>query len=109
MRRCGPPGGRGADPRPHHVGLCRWERHQPGDKPALRSSPAWQRVVSAAPRHHGPNTTLLASLTPAGITATISLQGVTDRGDFEVVVAQMTDARAHPDPWPTGDLGQPER
>lgn len=48
-----------------------------------------QRVVGSAPRNHGPNTTLLAAMTPAGISAAMTLEGAVDRDAFEVFVAQV--------------------
>lgn len=48
-----------------------------------------QRVVGSAPRNHGPNTTLLAALSPVGITAAMTLEGAADRDAFEVFVAQV--------------------
>lgn len=48
-----------------------------------------QRVVGAAPRNHGPNTTLLAAMTPAGMTATLTVEGAVDRAVFDVFVAAV--------------------
>jgi transposase len=52
-------------------------------------APRGQRVVGTAPRNHGPNTTLLAALSPAGISAAMTLEGAADRDAFEVFVAQV--------------------
>ncbi len=57
--------------------------------PRYGRAPRGQRVVGAAPRNHGPNTTLLAALTPVGITAAMTLEGAMDRAAFEVFVAQV--------------------
>lgn len=57
--------------------------------PRYGRAPRGQRVVGTAPRNHGPNTTLLAALSPAGITAAMTLQGAMDRDAFEVFVAQV--------------------
>ncbi len=57
--------------------------------PRYGRAPRGQRVVGAAPRNHGPNTTLLAAMSPAGITAAMTLEGAADRDAFEVFVAQV--------------------
>jgi transposase len=57
--------------------------------PRFGRAPQGQRVVGAAPRNHGPNTTLLAAMSPAGIIAAMTLEGAADRDAFEVFVAQV--------------------
>jgi transposase len=52
-------------------------------------APRGEWAVGAAPRNHGPNVTLLAALTPAGIAASLALEGATDRLAFEAFVAQV--------------------
>ncbi len=57
--------------------------------PRYGRAPRGQRVVGTAPRNHGPNTTLLAAMSPAGITAAMTLEGAADRDAFEVFVGQV--------------------
>ena len=57
--------------------------------PRYARAPRGQRVVGTAPRNHGPNTTVLAAMTPAGITAALTLEGAVDRAAFDVFVAQI--------------------
>ena len=57
--------------------------------PHYGRAPRGQRIVGSAPRTHGPNTTLLAAMSPAGITAAMTLEGAADRDAFEVFVAQV--------------------
>jgi transposase len=57
--------------------------------PRYGRAPRGQRVVGAAPRNHGPNTTLLAAMRPTGISAAMTLEGAVDRDAFEVFVAQV--------------------
>jgi len=48
-----------------------------------------QRVVGTVPRTHGPNTSLLAALSPAGIPAALTVEGAVDRKVFDAFVAQV--------------------
>lgn len=57
--------------------------------PRLGRAPRGQRVVGTAPRNHGPNTSLLAALSPAGITAALTVEGAVDRKVFNAFVAQV--------------------
>ncbi len=57
--------------------------------PRYGRAPRGQRVVGAAPRNHGPNTTLVAAMRAAGITAAMTLEGAADRAAFKVFVAQV--------------------
>ena len=57
--------------------------------PRSGRAPRGQRVGGAAPRNHGPNTTLRAAMSPAGITAAMTLEGAADRDAFAVFVAQV--------------------
>ena len=41
------------------------------------------------PRNHGPNTTLIAAMSPAGVTAAMTLEGARDRAAFDVFVAEV--------------------
>jgi transposase len=52
-------------------------------------APRGERAVGSAPRNHGPNVTLLAALTPAGIGPSVVFPGATDRLAFEAFVAQF--------------------
>lgn len=52
-------------------------------------APRGERAVGAAPRNHGPNVTLLAALTPAGIGPSVVFPGAADRLAFEAFVAQF--------------------
>lgn len=49
-------------------------------------APRGARAVGSAPRNHGPNVTLLAALTPAGIAAPLVVAGATDAAVFETYV-----------------------
>jgi transposase len=49
-------------------------------------APRGQRAVGAAPRNRGPNVTLLAALTPAGVAAPLVVEGATDGALFEAWV-----------------------
>ncbi len=57
--------------------------------PRYGRAPQGQRVVGTVPRNHGPNTTLIAAMSPAGITAAMTLEGAMDRAAFEVFVAHV--------------------
>lgn len=48
-----------------------------------------QRVVGTAPRNHGPNTTVLAAMSPTGMMAALTIEGAVDRKVFDVFVAQV--------------------
>lgn len=64
--------------------------------PRYGRAPRGERVVGAAPRNHGKNTTLVAALTLEGITAAMTLEGAMDRPAFEAFVAQVLVPRLHP-------------
>lgn len=49
-------------------------------------APRGERAVGRAPRNHGPNVTLLAALTPAGIGPSVVFEGATDRRTFAAFV-----------------------
>jgi transposase len=57
--------------------------------PRFGRAPRGQRVIGTAPRNHGPNTSLLAALSPAGITAALTVEGAVDRKVFDAFVAQV--------------------
>ncbi len=57
--------------------------------PRYGRAPRGQRVVGQAPRNHGPNTTLIAAMSPVGIMAAMTVAGAMDRDAFEVFVAQV--------------------
>jgi len=57
--------------------------------PRYGRAPRGQRVVGAAPRNHGPNTSLLAAMTPAGVTAALTVEGAVDRAVFDAFVAEV--------------------
>lgn len=50
--------------------------------PRRARAPRGQRAVGTAPRNHGPNVTLLAALTPAGIAAPLVVEGAADGAVF---------------------------
>ena len=54
--------------------------------PRYGRAPRGQRVVGTAPRNQGPNVTLLAALTPAGMGPARVVEGATDRPAFETYV-----------------------
>ena len=54
--------------------------------PRYGRAPRGQRVPGAVPRNHGPNTTLIAAMEPAGITTAMTLEGAMDRDAFDVFV-----------------------
>ncbi len=56
--------------------------------PRYGRAPRGHRVVGTVPRNHGPNTTLLAAMSPVGMSAAMTLEGAMDRDAFEVFVAQ---------------------
>jgi transposase len=51
-------------------------------------APRGQRAVGAAPRNRGPNVTLLAALTPAGVAAPLVVAGAADGAVVEAWVEQ---------------------
>lgn len=57
--------------------------------PRYGRAPRGERVVGAAPRNHGKNTTLVAALTLDGITAAMTVEGAMDRLAFDAFVAQV--------------------
>ncbi len=57
--------------------------------PRYGRAPRGERVVGTVPRNHGPNTTLIAAMGLAGITAAMTLEGAADRAAFDVFVAQV--------------------
>jgi transposase len=52
-------------------------------------APRGQRAVGAAPRNHGPNVTLLATLTPTGVGPGVVFEGAADRLACEAFVEQF--------------------
>jgi transposase len=57
--------------------------------PRFGRAPRGERVVGAAPRNHGKNTTLVAALSLDGITAAMTVEGAVDRLAFDAYVAQV--------------------
>lgn len=57
--------------------------------PRYGRAPRGQRVVGTAPRNHGPNTTVIAVLSPDGIPAAMTIEGAMDRRSFDVFVHQI--------------------
>jgi transposase len=57
--------------------------------PRYGRAPRGQRVVGAAPRNHGPNTTLVAALSLDGITTAMTVEGALDRAAFDAFVTQV--------------------
>ena len=57
--------------------------------PRYGRAPRGERVVGAVPRNHGPNTTLLAAMSLAGVTAAMTLEGAADRDAFDVFVSRV--------------------
>jgi transposase len=55
--------------------------HTAMTRPRARA-PRGARVVGRVPRNHGPNVTLLAALTPAGIGPTLAITGAVDGAAF---------------------------
>ncbi len=51
--------------------------------PRSGRAPRGERAVGSAPRNHGPNVTLLAALTPAGMGPALVVEGAADRPAFE--------------------------
>jgi transposase len=61
----------------------------PAMPPRYGRAPRGERVVGAVPRNHGPNTTLIAAMDVAGVTAAMTLEGAADRDAFDVCVARV--------------------
>jgi hypothetical protein len=57
--------------------------------PRSGRAPRGQRVVGVVPRNHGPNVTLLAAMSRAGITAAMTMTGATDGAVFALFVGQI--------------------
>lgn len=57
--------------------------------PRYGRAPRGERVQGEAPRNWGMNTTLLAALTPAGISTALVVEGATDRAVFDVFVKEL--------------------
>jgi transposase len=57
--------------------------------PRSGRAPRGQRVVGTAPRNHGPNTTVIAALSPTGIPAAMTVEGAIDRLAFDAFVGQV--------------------
>jgi transposase len=57
--------------------------------PRYGRAPRGQRVVGAAPRNHGPNTTLVAALSLDGITTAMTVEGALDRPAFDAFVTRV--------------------
>ena len=57
--------------------------------PRYGRAPRGQRVVGVVPRNHGPNVTLLAAMSGAGITAAMTMTGATDREVWPLFVRQV--------------------
>jgi transposase len=57
--------------------------------PRYGRAPRGQRVVGTAPRNHGPNTTVIAALSPAGIPAAMTVEGAIDRLAFDAFVQKV--------------------
>ena len=57
--------------------------------PRYGRAPRGERVVGAAPRNHGKNTTLVAALSLDGIPAAMTVEGAMDRLVFDVFVDQV--------------------
>src|SRR5215217_6406447 len=57
--------------------------------PRYGRAPRGQRVVGVVPRNHGPNVTLLAAMSHAGITAAMNKTAATDGAVFALFVGQI--------------------
>jgi transposase len=57
--------------------------------PRYGRAPRGQRVVGTTPRNHGPNTTVIAALSPEGIPAAMTVEGAMDRPAFDVFIRQV--------------------
>jgi transposase len=52
-------------------------------------APRGERAVAAVPRNHGPNVTLFAALTPAGIGPALAMEGAADGAAFALYVREL--------------------
>jgi transposase len=52
-------------------------------------APRNERAVGRVPRNHGPNVTLLAALTPAGIGPAMAVEGAADGAAFAIYVREL--------------------
>jgi transposase len=57
--------------------------------PRYGCAPRGQRVVGSVPRHHGPNVTLVAAMSHAGITAAMTMSGAADGEVWTLFVRQI--------------------
>ena len=57
--------------------------------PRYGRAPRGQRVVGSVPRNHGPNVTLVAAMSQAGITAAMTMSGATDGEVWTLFVRQI--------------------
>ena len=57
--------------------------------PRYGRAPRGQRVVGVVPRNHGPNVTLLAAMSLAGITAAMTMTGAADGAVWALFVRQI--------------------
>ncbi len=57
--------------------------------PRYGRAPRGERVVGSVPRNHGPNVTLLAGMSGAGITAAMTMTGATDGAVWALFVRQI--------------------
>ena len=64
--------------------------------PRYGRAPRGERVVGTVPRNHGPNTTLVAAMSLAGIPAAMTLEGAIDRCAFDAFVTQVLAPRLVP-------------
>lgn len=64
--------------------------------PRYGRAPRGERVVGTVPRNHGPNTTLVAALSLAGVQAAMTVEGAIDRCAFDAFVDQVLVPSLHP-------------
>ena len=57
--------------------------------PRYGRAPRGQRVVGSVPRNHGPNVTLVAAMSPTGITAAMTMSGAADGEVWHLFVRQI--------------------
>jgi transposase len=57
--------------------------------PRYGRAPRGERCIGEVPRNWGQNSSLLAAMTPAGITAALVVEGATDRLVFDLYVEQL--------------------
>lgn len=57
--------------------------------PRYGRAPRGQRVVGSVPRNHGPNVTLVAAMSHAGITAAMTMSGAADGEVWTLFVRQI--------------------